>query len=254
MLPIRLFKRTPAGTSTTPVAKRPALACESLETREVPAALAFSGGTLTVNMNEVPLAGGTRIMRLGVHQWNGQLSTSGGLPVQGAPGGRLPASSITSIRVNGSASNDVIDLAGVTRGPFRGLDGRIDINGSGGNDSIAGSMFDDRIDAGAGNDIVRGLGGSDRIWGRDGNDIIHGDGNGGESPTDGHDRIDGGDGNDTLTGGGGNDLVVGGPGVDYIHGGGSGYDVAWFDASDTPPAYSWLNRGYEAAYRGRPSI
>jgi Ca2+-binding RTX toxin-like protein len=241
---------------TPPTASQPRgvpLRVESLDAREVPAALSFGGGILTVNMGEVAPDRGTRTMRLGADTSTGLLTRSGNLPVRGTPNGQLVVRNIVGIRVNGSSGNDVIDLSGVKSGPFGRLDGRIDIFGKAGDDAIAGSMFDDNIEAGANDDRVKGLGGSDRIVGEGGRDTIHGDGDG-EARTDGNDRIDGGADDDTLQGGGGNDVVVGGPGVDDIAKGGSGHDVAWFDAADIRPVYGWMNRGFEEARSGRPAV
>lgn len=79
----------------------------------------------------------------------------------------------------------------------------VDLRGSGGNDTIAGSSVADRI---AGN------GGKDRLAGGLGNDTLSGGA--------GRDTLSGGDGNDSLTGGAGDDRLDGGPGNDTMAGGG----------------------------------
>jgi Ca2+-binding RTX toxin-like protein len=81
-----------------------------------------------------------------------------------------------------------------------------DINGTPGDDGLAGTTGDDTINAYAGDDVVNG---------REGNDTIYGD--------DGHDLLNAQQGNDTIYGGTGDDLTRPGTGDDYADGG-SGYD------------------------------
>lgn len=216
---------------------RPAL--DRLEAREVPAAYAFSNGTLTVNLAEVTgrsvaLDAATPDLVL----INGRASGGAANFVEGAVGGRLRADAVRQIVVNGSDQNDVINLAGVDARGFTRLTGQAVIYGGGGNDTINGTAGNDEIYAGGGHDRVFGLGGADRIWGQGGNDHLYGDGNSGERNTDGDDRIDGGSGNDQLYGWGGNDLMVGRSGDDFFSGGG-GYDVAYTDSADYQPRYGF---------------
>ncbi|MEF8707541.1 MAG: DUF4347 domain-containing protein [Candidatus Accumulibacter propinquus] len=78
-----------------------------------------------------------------------------------------------------------------------------------GNDSINGTIGNDRIDGFAGNDTINGLAGDDRIWGDEGNDII--------DAGVGADRVWGGTGDDFLNPGDGlNDTVDGGAGNDTV--------------------------------------
>ena len=65
--------------------------------------------------------------------------------------------------------------------------------------TLIGSKFRDKIEAGGGNDMIDG---------GDGNDMIDGG--------DGYDDIDGGDGDDTIIGGKGMDLLTGGKGKDVF--------------------------------------
>jgi Ca2+-binding RTX toxin-like protein len=76
------------------------------------------------------------------------------------------------------------------------------INGTAGNDTLAGGNNADSITGFGGNDSVSGGGGIDSIFGGQGNDTLNGDG--------GADNIQGGTGNDTILGGAGNDVIVGG--------------------------------------------
>lgn len=113
------------------------------------------------------------------------------------------------------------------------LTGRgINVQGSGGNDTIIGCELDDVLDGGAVPWLWEMQGstdnGEDRIFGLGGNDILTGGGrndylDGGT----GDDQLDGGLGNDTLLGGDGNDQLAGGKGSDTLDGG-LGLDVAIF--------------------------
>jgi Ca2+-binding RTX toxin-like protein len=86
------------------------------------------------------------------------------------------------------------------------------IDGLGGNDSITGDFGFDLIDGGDGDDFINGGFNGDTIFGGAGNDFLGG-GNG-------KDVIDGGSGNDTLRGGFGADTLTGGSGNDrfqFLH-------------------------------------
>jgi Ca2+-binding RTX toxin-like protein len=82
------------------------------------------------------------------------------------------------------------------------------INGTNGNDTLAGGTGDDFINAGDGNDRVDGGDGNDTINGGAGNDVLVGG--------RGNNTIDGGDGNDTITAADGNNVIKGGAGNDSI--------------------------------------
>ncbi|MBR0830454.1 VCBS domain-containing protein [Bradyrhizobium manausense] len=90
------------------------------------------------------------------------------------------------------------------------------INGTNGNDQIAGTNSADVINAMNGGDNVNAGAGNDLVLGGNGNDTIDGGA--------GNDIILGGNGNDTLLGGAGNDLIGGGNGDDIIDGG-AGSDI-----------------------------
>ncbi len=75
------------------------------------------------------------------------------------------------------------------------------LNGTGGNDALAGGIA---------NDTVRGGAGNDYITGGDGNDSLFGE--------SGHDRLYGGLGNDGVVGGTGNDILFGDLGNDTLIG------------------------------------
>ena len=93
------------------------------------------------------------------------------------------------------------------------------INGTSGNDSLAG---------GPGDDTINGLGGDDQLSGNAGNDSLDGG--------DGSDFLDGGAGNDRLLGGDGDDNMWVNTGDDFMSGG-AGRDSFTIDASITPLGY-----------------
>ncbi len=135
--------------------------------------------------------------------------------VAGAPGTRLgvllgmtgieeiSSGGYAGVTLNGSGSNEVIDLTGVTNS------GVAEILGGGGSDTVTGTTADD---------VVRGGAGDDTLNGGLGNDQLFGDG-----------------GIDTLTGGAGDDTLTGGAGLDvYRFTGPTGFGtdtVAGFDSN-----------------------
>lgn len=80
----------------------------------------------------------------------------------------------------------------------------------------------------AGNDTVNGSAGDDHLAGWGGNDTLNGNG--------GNDHILGGDGNDTLNGGNGDDTMIGGRGDDSYNGGAGVDEVDWSDSYTDPLA------------------
>jgi Ca2+-binding RTX toxin-like protein len=83
--------------------------------------------------------------------------------------------------------------------------------GGPGNDTLIGTVDDDRLDGRAGNDRLFGRDGADTMLGGTGNDRADGEG--------GNDFIQGEIGNDTLNGNAGRDLIYGGVGFDQVNGG-----------------------------------
>ena len=88
--------------------------------------------------------------------------------------------------------NDSIDASGQSIG--------VTVYGSGGNDTILGSAFDDNLWGGAGNDSLAG---------NDGNDLLFGDVDA--------DSLSGGNGNDTIYAEGVDTLIQGGGGTDFLY-------------------------------------
>lgn len=94
------------------------------------------------------------------------------------------------------------------------------INGYGGNDILAGLAADDVLDGGAGNDTLNGSTGNDLLLGGAGVDSLAGDsGDDRLEGGDDADMLDGGDGIDTLLGDAGDDSLSGGAGADALTGG-----------------------------------
>ncbi len=82
------------------------------------------------------------------------------------------------------------------------------LNGTSGNDMVAGNANDNTLIGFAGNDSMTGGAGHDAMHGGAGNDTVEGE--------DGDDLLYGGDGDDTLYGGAGLDTMHGGAGADIF--------------------------------------
>jgi Ca2+-binding RTX toxin-like protein len=130
-----------------------------------------------------------------------------------------------------------------------------DIDGTEGDDVLAGTAVTDRIDAKGGNDIVMGAKGNDTLIGGLGNDLLeggHGDdelsgGDGDDSLAgeSGADTLEGGAGVDTLMGHDGNDVLYGGTGDDLLvgHDGADVYLFAAGDGMDVIDERAWIAWG-----------
>ncbi len=97
-----------------------------------------------------------------------------------------------------------------------GIEGE-NIEGTGGDDTLLGTLNDDtlsglggndRIEANLGSDLLSGGDGNDTLLGQAGTDILAGDA--------GDDEVKGGKGDDFLFGGVGDDRLIGGPGDDLV--------------------------------------
>jgi hypothetical protein len=159
------------------------------------------------------------------------------------------------LRVNGTfladtiavrQSNGLITVGGVAGAFAAAAVSRIEVNGSGGNDTIrlnSEAMPGGQpivkpctVRGGTGNDLIIGGYGNDSLYGEAGNDIIRG-GNG-------NDLLVGGAGMDSLYGGAGNDRLIG-DAADRILAGEAGTDVIVFQQIDP----SALVNSNEAALR-----
>jgi Ca2+-binding RTX toxin-like protein len=150
--------------------------------------------------------------------------------------GTVQASTVTSLVIVGSDTDNIIDVSGVTAADFSffdagtGLGLQISVDGDDGNDTIIGSADlggtllggdgADTITGASGNDVINAGNGADSVISGDGNDtVLGGDGNDIIDAGTGDDSIDAGDGNDSVVAGDGLDSVVGGDGADTIDGG-----------------------------------
>ena len=123
----------------------------------------------------------------------------------------LLASTVRTLRVEGTPQADEVDLRLVSTATFPALSG-VTVEAGDGDDTIYGSSRGDSILAGDGNDLVYGMAGNDSLHGQDGQDTVRG--------AAGADLLDGGDGDDRLAGqGGSGDQLTGGAGIDYVSGG-----------------------------------
>lgn len=145
--------------------------------------------------------------------------------------GRYDNGSVTQIRVDGGAGDDIIVILDevMQRARIDGGDGNDYLQAGGGDTRIDGGDGDDEIYGGSGNDRIYGGSGINLIFGGPGNDTIVGgrdndeiygeDGNDRLLGRDGGDVLDGGSGRDRIRGGRGDDLLDGGAGSDRLLGG-----------------------------------
>ena len=118
--------------------------------------------------------------------------------------------------VNGTEGND--HLAGSSNNDIiNGLDGNDTLQGKEGLDAIDGGVGNDSLEGNQGDDILFGKEGEDSLYGGEDNDFINGgvdnDRLYGEA---GDDSLVGGDGHDTLNGGADSDVIDGGRGNDEL--------------------------------------
>lgn len=147
---------------------------------------------------------------------------------------------------------------------FLGEAAPVQFFGENGHDTVAGSVFGDRLVGGGGNDVLYGDRGDDAIDGGDDSDVLYG-GPGNDTLRErrfGFDKLYGGPGDDTLAGGRagddlyggtGNDVLYGGSGSDHLYGGpgddtlyggpnrdtfdcGPGDDTVYYTRRDTGPS------------------
>jgi Ca2+-binding RTX toxin-like protein len=171
------------------------------------------GNTDTITVNDLS---GTDVVEVNIN-------------LAGTVGGTTADVQADNVRVNGTNTDNVIDIFGAgTSVAVIGLSARVNITSSdgpldrltvqglGGDDTIAATTLPAGVigltlDGGAGEDTLLGGQGDDLLLGGDGNDFVFGD-NGGDvanlgagddvfqwNPGDGSDTIDGQDGFDTLT-------------------------------------------------------
>ncbi|MCX7421933.1 MAG: hypothetical protein NT013_20635, partial [Planctomycetia bacterium] len=151
--------------------------------------------------------------------------------ISGSP--NVLASAIQKVVVNGSDSNNVINVSGVTAAQFTLLPSIV-VNAGDGNDTVTGSLdLPDSLSGGNGADTLFGQGGNDTLSGGDGADsIVGGDGNDSLLGGDNSDTLSGDAGNDTISGGNHNDSITGGDGVDSVLGGNGADNINGGDGND----------------------
>ena len=113
-----------------------------------------------------------------------------------------------ALRVNGTASADVIYGDDLLRNTIYAGDGDDTVIGGAQDDVLVGEAGADTLYGNGGNDAMWGGGGNDALYGGEGNDSLTGDG--------GNDTLDGGTGADGMTGGTGNDTYVVDDGGDIV--------------------------------------
>lgn len=205
--------RSTTHRETKPAASRPArrtLKCESLEKRDLMAAITQQGSTIVVNgTNARDVAGafyeGSKIV----------VTIAGGTSQRA----EFPASQVSLISFHGHAGDDEFNnltnhrlhaWAGDGHDVIFGGGSHDIIHGQGGNDAIYGRAGVDDLTGGDGIDTISGGVGDDKLSGQAGNDSLRGE--------DGNDLLYGDDGDDTLSGGAGNDMLSGWNGVDFMAG------------------------------------
>jgi Ca2+-binding RTX toxin-like protein len=144
--------------------------------------------------------------------------------------GQLPA----RMEVNGLGGADTLAGRG-GQGTGGVFGGQLELVGGDGADTLRGGLGADDVQGGAGNDLLEG---------REGNDVLSGDA--------GDDTLAGNDGNDELTGGAGADSFIGGGGDDVFFAtdgeadtqlsGGPGIDTAHYDGALDPTPVAVENR------------
>jgi len=146
------------------------------------------------------------------------------------------------IHIGGFDPNDALNSVSIDS--FEFADGSVlsaadllargfDLDGTAGDDAIAGTSVTDRIHGLGGNDLLAGFAGDDSLDGAQGNDELQG-GEGDDTLVggEGADRLFGQAGNDVLIGGDANDILVADGGSDTMEGG-DGDDIYGVNAGAT---------------------
>jgi Ca2+-binding RTX toxin-like protein len=235
------MSRSTSHRETKPAASRPArrtLKCESLEKRDLMAAIWQDGLTVVVNGTNardvagafydgsnivVTIAGGTSQRAVFPASGVAQISFFG-------HAGNDEFNNLTNHRLHawagdghdvifGGGSHDIIHGQGGDDTLY-GRAGVDDLTGGDGNDTLNGGVDNDKLSGQAGNDSLRGEAGADLLYGDDGDDTLSGgSGNDMLSGWNGVDFLFGDDGDDKMYGHAGNDSLYGGSGADSLNGG-----------------------------------
>ena len=105
-----------------------------------------------------------------------------------------------------------------------GRRGNDNLTGLAGDDELFGNRGRDELRGGPGDDLLVGGGGADELYGDEGDDVLRGG--------KGADRLEGEDGNDALFGGRGGDFLRGGSGSDLLIGGGGADELVGRSGDD----------------------
>ena len=140
--------------------------------------------------SSVVVTGTRRSDNISVALNGGQLEVlSAGVLVAG-----FPMAGLLGVSVSGLSGHDTVAVDAAVTLPTTLLGGN-------GKDNLTGGSGVDTIDGGNGKDVLAGAAGDDVLTGGNGRDVL-----------------DGGEGNDALSGGRGRDQVTGGPGTDTFNG------------------------------------
>jgi hypothetical protein len=204
-------RRLPAQDQNQPKRRRfSGLGLDLLENRLVPTVSAFfdpTVGALQVTIDE-DASKGQNVNVVALKGWTRVVSDRIAVPIDtplGMTGVR--AKDIRSISINGSSLDNSVDLRGVGPRSFPFLDGRVEIHGGAGSDTLIGSQL------------------NDRIWGDDGSDVLSGQ--------NGNDWLNGGPGSDTVDGSNGDDHIEASDNEQDVANGGPGENTEVSDSSDT---------------------
>ncbi len=144
------------------------------------------------------------------------------------------AANLSVVNIQGSGGSDTIkstvsgakiDALGGNDKIYNYASSKVTILGGNGADTITNWGAAASMNGGAGNDLIWGDSGKDTLSGGSNNDKLHGE--------EGNDKLYGGTGNDTLWGGSGNDSLWGDAGKDtFIYSNGDGKDIIYGFAND----------------------
>ena len=172
------------------------------------------GGVITIMNGGDGYGGSTQLAQvaIGIGDNEGMLISGSAIGGEGGYGGPV---SVADLKVQDfffAESEELLTLEQILARADRGIIG--EQGGTGGDDSLLGSVA---------NDEIYGYSGDDRIDGRDNEDWLYGD--------DGNDAISAGPGEDIVFGGYGDDVMAGCKGNDELYGE-SGNDVYCFNRGD----------------------
>lgn len=162
----------------------------------------------------------------------------------------VSAANLSVVNIQGSGGSDTIkstvsgakiDALGGNDKIYNYASSKVTILGGNGADTITNWGVAASMNGGAGNDLIWGDSGKDTLSGGSNNDKLHGE--------EGNDKLYGGTGNDTLWGGSGNDSLWGNAGSDtFIYAQGEGKDVIFgFENADLLQITGTFSASYSKA-------